>query len=175
MKTMGVDEVAAEVEKHYADGCVSGAGRLVEITGGEPLLQPETVTLCERFSALGYEVMVETNGSLDISAFPKGIRRVVDVKCPGSGAGGSFLTDNLNYIRADDEVKFVAASIDDAVWAKEFCDQYGLIGRCAVIFSPASPALPYSALAEWITKNRLTGIRLGVQLHKVVWGDKRGV
>jgi len=197
---MSVDEVIGVLENIYANGGAgieaavntgsvgiginaavkAGGGvtterRLVEITGGEPLLQPSAVTLCDRLLALGYEVMIETNGSQDISAVPEGVRRVVDVKCPGSGSGGSFLADNLNHIRADDELKFVLASIEDAAWARNFCGHNGLIGRCPVIFSPATPLLPCSILAGWMVESRLSGVRLGVQLHKAIWGDRRGV
>jgi 7-carboxy-7-deazaguanine synthase len=170
---MPVDDVIAELEKHYSGA--PNARRLAEVTGGEPLLQPEAATLCGRLLELGYEVMAETNGSRDISALPEGVRRIVDVKCPGSGEGGSFLRDNINRITPDDELKFVLASIDDAVWARQFCERYGLTVRCPVTFSPAAPLLPYNVLAEWMVENRLADIRLGIQLHKVIWGDKRGV
>jgi len=174
---MSAAAVAAAVEKLYSGGdtAVAPAPRLVEITGGEPLLQPETADLCAGFLTLGYEVMVETNGTLDIAALPRGVRRVVDVKCPGSGEGGGFLTDNLSHIGPGDELKFVLASIDDAVWAAEFCVRHGLAGRCPIIFSPAAPSLPYNILAEWMVKARPSGVRLGIQLHKVIWGDRRGV
>jgi 7-carboxy-7-deazaguanine synthase len=168
---MRVDDIIAELEKLY-----SGAPktrRLAEVTGGEPLSQPETAELCGRLLAAGYEVMVETNGSLNISVLPEGVSRIIDVKCPGSGEGGSFLADNINHIRSDDELKFVLASIDDAIWAKGFCDKNGLIGRCPITFSPAAPLLPYKALAGWMVENRLDGIRFGIQLHKAIWGDER--
>ena len=170
---MSVPDVAAAVERLYAGG--GREERLVEITGGEPLLQPETAGLCAVFLESGCEVTVETNGSLDIAVLPPGVRRIVDVKCPGSGEGGSFLTDNINNIGTGDELKFVLASIDDAVWAAEFCGRFGLAGRCPITFSPASPSLPYNMLAEWMTKTRPAGVRLGIQLHKAIWGDRRGV
>ncbi|MDR0330846.1 MAG: radical SAM protein [Chitinispirillales bacterium] len=173
-KAMSVDGVVAALEKFFSGGA-SGAPRLVEITGGEPLLQPEVPALCERLLGAGYEVMVETNGSLDISVLPEGVRRIVDVKCPGSGSGGSFFIDNLRHICAGDEVKFVLASIGDAAWADGFCRMHRLAERCAVIFSPVPASLPYSALAEWMAENRTFGARLGVQLHKVIWGDRRSV
>ncbi|MDR2592039.1 MAG: radical SAM protein [Chitinispirillales bacterium] len=168
-----VDKLYANVDADTAVGAVNTppVPRLVEITGGEPLLQPETAALCAGFLALGYEVMLETNGSLDIAALPPGVRRVVDVKCPGSGEGGSFLAANINHIGPGDELKFVLASIDDAVWAAEFCARRGLAARCPIIFSPSAPSLPYKTLAEWMVKTRPAGVRLGIQLHKVIWGD----
>jgi len=171
--SMSVPDVIAAVEKLYSEG--GKEKRLVEITGGEPLLQPETAGLCANLLALGYELMVETNGSLDISALPPGVRRVIDVKCPGSGEGGSFLKDNINSIGHGDELKFILTSIDDAVWASEFCARHALADRCPIIFSPAAPSLPYNILADWMVKTRPSGVRLGIQLHKVIWGDKRGV
>jgi len=161
---MSVENILHEVEKRNV--------KLVEITGGEPLLQADAVMLCETLMSNGYEVMFETNGSLDISVIPKGVRRIVDVKCPGSGSGGNFLVDNLKYINNDDELKFVLASLEDAVWAKKFCDEHGVTHKCQVIFSPVSSSLSYDTLADWMVENRLDGVRLGIQLHKVIWGEK---
>ncbi|MCL2182559.1 MAG: radical SAM protein [Chitinispirillia bacterium] len=149
--------------------------RLVELTGGEPLMQPRVAVLCEKLLAGGYEVLVETNGSKDISILPAGVGRIVDIKCPGSGSSGSFLMDNLKHLNRGDEVKFVVASLDDAVWAKDFCKKHGIAERCAVMFSPVARNLPYNKLAEWMVANRLSNIRFGFQLHKVIWGDKRRV
>jgi len=160
--SMSVDEILREVGQYNI--------KLVEITGGEPLLQPEVVPLCEKLLSGGYDVMVETNGSLDIGVVPKGIKRVVDVKCPDSGSGGSFLIDNLKYINSNDELKFVLASINDAIWARQFCDEHSTISKCQVIFSPVPSSLPYDTLADWMIENKLDGIRLGIQLHKVIWG-----
>ena len=160
--TKSVDDIVREVGQYNI--------KLVEITGGEPLLQPEVVPLCEKLLSGGYDVMVETNGSLDIGVVPKGIKRVVDVKCPDSGSGGSFLIDNLKYINSNDELKFVLASINDAIWARQFCDEHSTISKCQVIFSPVPSSLPYDTLADWMIENKLDGIRLGIQLHKVIWG-----
>jgi len=162
VKAMSVDDILREVGRYGV--------KLVEITGGEPLLQPEVVPLCEGLLSGGYGVMIETNGSLDIGAIPKGVKRVVDVKCPGSGSGGSFFVDNLKYLDDNDELKFVLASLDDAVWARRFCVEHCVINKCQIIFSPVSSALPYDTLADWMVESRLDGIRLGIQLHKVVWG-----
>jgi len=160
---MSIEKILREVGQYNI--------KLVEITGGEPLLQSEVVHLCEKLLSGGYEVMIETNGSLDISAVPKGIKRVVDVKCPDSGSGGSFLVDNLKHINDNDELKFVLASINDAVWARQFCDKHSATNKCQVIFSPVSSSLPYATLADWMVENRLDDIRLGIQLHKVIWGN----
>jgi 7-carboxy-7-deazaguanine synthase len=146
----------------------------VEITGGEPLLQADTPILCEELLRLGYKVMLETNGSLDIGAIPRGVHRIVDIKCPGSGQGDSFFVDNLKNLTSNDEIKFVLASIDDAVWAKEFCYTHQLLSICPIIFSPVSKIFPLDKLADWMVKNHVSGVRLGFQLHKTIWGDGRG-
>jgi 7-carboxy-7-deazaguanine synthase len=169
---MPVDEVIAEVGKHYS--AAPPAHRLVEVTGGEPLLQAETPELCKKLLNLGYEVMIETNGTQDIGALPPAVSRVIDVKCPGSGEAGSFLMGNIGRITPGDELKFALASLADAEWAKALCDNYGLAARCPITFSPVPQSLPYKTLAEWMTENRLSGIRMGMQLHKLIWGDERG-
>ncbi|MDR3012015.1 MAG: radical SAM protein [Chitinispirillales bacterium] len=149
--------------------------KLIEITGGEPLLQPSTAALCDELLCRGYQVMIETNGTLDIGAVSNKVRRIVDIKCPGSGCGGSFLIHNLKHLTSNDEIKFVLASIDDAVWAKKFCDEHRITKKCSVTFSPVSSSLPYEKLADWMVENRFDGIRFGVQLHKIIWGERRGV
>jgi len=149
--------------------------RLVEITGGEPLVQPRTPELCGKLLDSGYEVMVETNGSLDISVLPKEVHRIVDIKCPGSGACGSFVEENIKHLNGNDEVKFVLASLDDAAWARDFSEECALTEKCSVTFTPVSRNLAYEKLADWMVENRLKDIRFGPQLHKDIWGDKRGV
>ena len=164
---MSVDGIIAEISKVLVN--------LVEITGGEPLLQAEVSALCAELLNRGYRVMIETNGTQDISVISPKVRRVVDIKCPGSGCGDTFFADNLNYITPNDEIKFVLASIEDAVWAKDFCESRGLAKKCPVTFSPVQALLPYDVLADWMTKNSLNDIRFGVQLHKIIWGSRRGV
>jgi 7-carboxy-7-deazaguanine synthase len=163
---MSVGQILQEVSKSHV--------KLAEITGGEPLLQPDTVTLCEELQRNGYCVMVETNGTQDISVIPANIRRIVDVKCPGSGAAESFLLDNIDQLKKTDEVKFVISSFNDAVWAENFCIEHNLTSRCPVIFSPVINIMPPYLLAEWLVKSGLEA-RLGLQLHKVIWGERRGV
>jgi len=132
--------------------------RLVELTGGEPLLQPETVPLAERLIAEGYEVMIETSGERFVGKLPRQVVKIVDVKCPDSGEGGTFDMANLEAIDGKDEVKFVIASRRDYEFAREFTREQRLFERAGhVIFSPvaADPAgswegLEPRLLAEWI-------------------------
>jgi 7-carboxy-7-deazaguanine synthase len=156
-----VGDIAAEVA---ALGC-----GLVEITGGEPLLQPETPALCTRLMKDAAVVMVETNGSLDIGCVPDGCVRIVDVKCPGSGEGGSFLRSNVKKLRASDECKFVLTGRGDFDWAADFVRENCLDRKCPVFFSPAFGTLDPKELARWILDSAVP-VRLGLQLHKIIWG-----
>jgi 7-carboxy-7-deazaguanine synthase len=164
-REMSLDDIVSAVRAYGLE--------LVEVTGGEPLLQPECADLCRRLIAAGTTVLVETNGTLDISVLPQEAIRIVDVKCPGSGAGGSFRAANIKGLRPSDECKFVLSDCADFCWACAFVDTHGLQRRCTVIFSPAAPRLKAADLAEWMLEERVPA-RLGIQLHKVIWGAARG-
>jgi 7-carboxy-7-deazaguanine synthase len=146
---------------------------LVEITGGEPLIQNETPLLCSELMRIGYKILIETNGSRDISTLPEGCVRIVDIKCPGSG-NPDFFENNISNLNRFDEVKFVISSIDDFDWALDKLTEYGLSNKCTVIFSPNTYTIAPSQLAQWIIESN-TSVRLGIQLHKVIWGERRGV
>jgi 7-carboxy-7-deazaguanine synthase len=175
-----VDELAGRQLQPPAAGppapCTSPFTSLVELTGGEPLLQPETVPLAERLLAAGYTVLIETSGERSVAVLPTAVVKIIDVKCPDSGEGGTFRTDNLAALDHKDEVKFVIASRRDYEFARDFMIQHGLAARVRqVIFSPVFadplgtwPALDARALAEWILADRLP-VRLGLQLHKFIW------
>jgi 7-carboxy-7-deazaguanine synthase len=161
-----LEKVVRAVQEHRT--------RLVEITGGEPLLQAETPLLCRRFLDLGYTVLVETNGSLDISIAPPPVIRIVDVKCPSSGHEGSFLRKNFGLLTSSDECKFVLSDKDDFFWALDVVHRENLHETASVIFSPNTKLLQPRDLAEWILEENAP-VRLGVQLHKIIWGDRRAV
>jgi 7-carboxy-7-deazaguanine synthase len=163
-----VDEVAAQVA---AFGC-----GLVEITGGEPLLQRDVYALMERLLHSGLTVMVETGGHLSIEQVPPEVIRIVDVKCPGSGELGKNHWENLSLLTAHDEVKFVISNREDYEFARGVVARYALTGRCAaVLFSPVHGVLMPKDLAAWILEDRLQ-VRLQLQAHKYIWGaDVRGV
>lgn len=141
----------------------------VEITGGEPLIQPETPALAAALLEAGARlVLVETNGSRDIGVLPRGATAVMDVKGPGSGSFGSFDPVNLERLRLEDEVKFVIGDRADYEWAVDFMKRHALAGRCrAVLFSPVSDLLAPRTLADWMMRDRLPA-RLQVQLHKLL-------
>jgi 7-carboxy-7-deazaguanine synthase len=147
---------------------------LVEVTGGEPLLQDSVHTLVERLLAEGKTVLIETGGSLDIRPVHRDVVLIYDIKCPGSGMADRNLWDNLRYLRKQDEIKFVISSREDYEWAKQVLQERGLSQSNLVLFSPAWQRLEARVLAEWILADGLP-VRFQVQLHKHLWGDRRGV
>ncbi|MFP4476146.1 MAG: radical SAM protein [Desulfatibacillaceae bacterium] len=155
---------------------VKYGSKLVEITGGEPLLQKETPELARALLRAGRTVLVETNGSLDIGVLPTGAVAVMDVKCPGSGEADCFDPGNLGRLRPLDEVKFVLADRVDYEYA---LDMLAALRRraespVAVHFSPVHGALDPAELARWMLEDNVSA-RLAFQLHKAVWGDVKGV
>jgi 7-carboxy-7-deazaguanine synthase len=156
---------------------------LVEITGGEPLLQPEVVPLCAQLLEEGHTVMIETSGERYVGDLPREVIKIVDVKCPDSGEFGTFEMRNLEAVDRKDEIKFVIASRRDFEFARDFTRQHALAARVRqVIFSPVHadpagkwPGLEARELAEWVLAEGLP-VRLGLQLHKFIWpADARGV
>jgi len=173
-----LDEIMERVERFATD---SGTGNgqpvsLVEITGGEPLLQPDTPELATRLLLKNYTVMIETSGERFVGDLPCEVIKIVDVKCPDSGESGKFNMANIDILDGKDEVKFVIASRRDYEFAKQFTGQHGLTKRVGqVIFSPVFPdpagswpGLSARDLTEWILADGLP-VRLGLQLHKFVW------
>jgi len=167
-RKMSVDEVLAEIDRH---GCP-----LVEITGGEPLLQDDVYPLMERLLAAGRRVMLETGGHRSIARVPPAVLKVVDVKCPGSGESARNDWDNLGRLAPHDEVKFVIQDRADYEFSCEVVARYGLTSRVgAVLFSPVHGVLDPGDLGRWILDDGLD-VRLQVQLHKYLWpGALRGV
>lgn len=147
-----------------------GNAAIAEITGGEPLAQPGFRELAVRMrdSGGGRPVLVETNGSLDISVIPDGVIAIMDVKCPGSGEAAAMDFENLKRLRSHDEVKFVVADRKDFDWACRVVRKHKVTGRChAILFSPVEGRLPAAVLAEWVVESGLP-VRVQVQLHKVL-------
>lgn len=149
-----------------------GAHRVC-VTGGEPLAQKRCLTLLTRLCDAGHEVSLETSGALDISEVDARVRRVVDLKAPGSGEVARNLWSNLAHLRAHDQIKFVLADRADYDWAVAVINEHALTARCAVMFSPVHGQLVPRALAEWILADRLP-VRFQMQLHKLLWDDAKG-
>jgi 7-carboxy-7-deazaguanine synthase len=147
---------------------------LVELTGGEPLLQPGALPLLVELCDAGYEVLLETSGAVDIAGVDPRVRRIVDVKCPGSGEVERNHWGNLDLLRDTDELKLVLADEADYLWARDLVLGRELFRRCPVHFSPVAGTLEPATLAEWILRDRLP-VRLQLQLHKLLWGTARGV
>ncbi len=146
--------------------------RLIEITGGEPLIQSETPLLVSRLLENGYIVMMETNGSLDISRIDPRCIKVLDVKCPSSNESKKNDVTNLQKLHSQDQIKFVIGNREDYTFAKNVISSH-----CAdfpgnrILFSPVYGKMPPAELAEWILKDHLN-VRLHLQIHKYIWPDK---
>jgi 7-carboxy-7-deazaguanine synthase len=177
--TSGKKMTAGEVEQEVGR---LAPGGLVEITGGEPMLQErELVPMMERLLARGYTLLLETSGERPLERVAQAVHKIVDVKCPGSGEGGTFLMSNLDALTLRDEVKFVLAGRTDYEFARDFTREHRLDRKVnSVIFSPVflkNPSTERDAsncqldprlLAEWILEDQLN-VRLGLQIHKFIW------
>ncbi len=157
-------------------GMVRDSGvKLVEITGGEPLLQEDVYPLIERLLDSGYTVLVETNGSMNIRKIDARAVLILDIKTPGSGMSGEMDFSNLTHLKQSDEIKFVLTGRADYEWAKEIMSKYALGEKCHVLLSPAFGNLSPQQLAGWILEDRLD-VRLNLQLHAYIFGQgKKGV
>lgn len=166
-KERPLDEILAEVARHEC--------RLVEVTGGEPLIQKETTLLLERLLDEGYEVLLETSGAYPVEDVPEGVRIIMDLKTPGSGMVAKNRWENLEHLGREDEIKFVICDRADYEWARGVVAGHELSDRHAILFSPSFGQLPPDELAAWILEDRLP-VRLQLQMHKFIWSPAaRGV
>lgn len=148
---------------------------LVEITGGEPLIQKETFHLIERLLNEGYAVLVETNGSVSIKGIDPRVTVIMDIKTPGSGMLEKTDLSNLELLKPSDEVKFVITDRADYEWARDFISEHSLQSKCRILLSPAFGRLHPEALAGWMLQDRLKA-RLSLQIHKYIYEpDRRAV
>lgn len=153
---------------------VGGYGaRHVCVTGGEPLAQKRCIALLIELCDAGYEVSLETSGAIDVAAVDARVRKVVDLKAPGSGESARNLWSNLAHLSARDQVKIVIADRADYEWARERIVEHALPARCQILFSPVYAKLAPRELAEWILADRLP-VRFQLQLHKTLWGETPG-
>ncbi len=164
---MTLDAIVARVEEIGT--------RLVELTGGEPLVHPGAFELARRLLDRGHTVLVETSGAVDVAPLDARAHKIMDLKCPGSGEVERNLWSNLEHLGPGDEVKFVIAHRADYEWARDVVRSRGLDARVrdgslrAILFSPVWDAVEFQELAEWILEDRLP-VRYQIQLHKVIWG-----
>ena len=165
--TISVDEILAEVEKYQC--------QLVELTGGEPLLQKDINELATRLADVGHTVLIETGGHRDISRLDPRVIRIMDIKCPDSGESAKNLWANLDHLRPIDEVKFVLASREDYEWALKVIRQHDLENRVGILLSTAFYSVEPQQVVAWILEDKLR-TRFQLQLHKYIWKpDERRV
>lgn len=163
-----------EVADLVAAAQASLKGRVL-VTGGEPLLQTDTLLLLNRLCDAGLEVLLETNGSVPLSGVDRRVRRIMDVKCPGSGMAHAMHWPNLAELTPHDEVKFVVSGREDFDYAEAVIREHGLAGGPTLLISPVFGEVPAAEAAGWVTASPLP-LRLNLQLHKYLWGpDIRGV
>ncbi|MFZ8974558.1 MAG: 7-carboxy-7-deazaguanine synthase QueE [Pseudomonadales bacterium] len=149
--------------------------KLVTVTGGEPLAQPECIALLQSLIEGGFSVSLETSGALPIHSVPSEVSIVLDLKAPSSGEMHRNLYDNISALALKDQVKFVLADRADYDWARFKISEYELISRVGeVLLSPVYEALPPRQLADWVLSDGLA-VRVQIQLHKLLWGDVPGV
>ena len=191
---MSLDDIVLELENRCEFTGEPGAKLpLVEITGGEPMLQKNVHPLTSRLCDAGLTLLIETSGAHDISVSDPRVRHIMDLKCPSSGEYGQMLSENIGHLKAADEVKFVIGTEEDYAWAKAQLAEHQLAERCPVLFSWVAPLEPHQRdeslkpvpadhtaisrrnLVERITRDRLP-IRFQLQMHKFIWpADEKGV
>ena len=163
---MGMDDIMSSIKKYDT--------RYVTVTGGEPLAQKEVLNLLKMLADNDYEVSLETGGGLSIKEVDPRIKIILDIKTPESGEEKKNHWENLEVINSKDEIKFVLCSRGDYEWAKQILDQYQLTEKCEILFSPVYQKLNATDLGNWILKDQLH-VRMQIQLHKLLWGEKPGV
>ena len=163
---MNMDDIMEAIKKYNT--------RYVTVTGGEPLAQKEVLSLLKVLADQNYDVSLETGGGISIKEVDPRIKIILDIKTPESGEEKKNHWENLNLIHVKDEIKFVLCSREDYDWAKKILDQYKLTERCHVLFSPVYQKLNTTDLGDWILQDQLP-VRLQIQLHKLLWGEKPGV
>lgn len=166
-REMSVEELVAEVRN---SGCP-----LVEVTGGEPLIHAETIALLQALLESGMEVLLETNGSVSIARVPEKVKKILDCKTPGSGMAEMNCFDNYALLAPHDEVKFVVSDRQDFEWSLAVIDRFSLARKTPnLIFSPVWGKVGFEELADWVIASGYP-VRMQLQMHKLIWGDRKGV
>jgi 7-carboxy-7-deazaguanine synthase len=159
-KDHSIDEIIKEVKKYDC--------RLVEVTGGEPLVQDECLDLMKRLCDEGYELLLETGGSLPIKGVDKRVKIIMDLKCPSSQMTKKNLYENIGHLKLNDEIKFVIGNREDYDWTKEIITKYKLNDKCEVLFSVVFGMLEPLTLVNWVLEDKLN-VRFQLQMHKFIW------
>ncbi len=162
-----IEKAIRVVEEH---GC-----KLVEVTGGEPLMQKDVFPFMKQLCDKGFDVMLETSGSLPIEKVDKRVKIIMDLKTPSSGMMNKNLYENIEYLKPNDEVKFVIGTQEDYNWSKEQIEKFGLTEKANVLFSPVFNSIEPKQIVEWILNDKLN-VRFQLQMHKYIWEpETRGV
>jgi 7-carboxy-7-deazaguanine synthase len=164
-RKIALDEILSQVDGYGTP--------YVTVTGGEPLAQPGCLDLMTRLLDKGYTVSLETSGALDISKVDPRVIKVMDLKTPSSGEVDRNLYQNIGFLNGKDQIKFVIGDEEDYAWSKAALDEYDLLERCQILFSPVMGRQDPTDLAEKILADRLP-VRFQIQLHKLLWADARG-
>jgi 7-carboxy-7-deazaguanine synthase len=166
-KDLSIEEILTEVKKYNSN--------IVEVTGGEPLVQIESMDLMRTLCDEGFEVLLETSGSLPIKDVDSRVKIIMDLKCPSSNMMKKNLYENLNFIKALDEIKFVIGTKEDYEWTKEIIEKYKLNNKCEVLFSVVFGSLEPLTLVSWVLEDKLK-VRFQLQMHKFIWSpETKGV
>lgn len=159
-KDLSIEQIIDEIRKLNCN--------LVEITGGEPLFQTESLELMKRLCNLGFSVMLETSGSLPIKNVDSRVMIIMDLKCPSSKMEKKNLYENINYLKSNDEVKFVIGNREDYLWTTEILKKYELEKKCKILISPVFGKIEPKEIVEWLLEDKLN-VRFQLQMHKFIW------
>lgn len=162
---IGIDAIITQAEQYGTE--------YITVTGGEPLAQPACLELMTKLLDKGFQVSLETSGAIDVSTVDSRVIKVMDLKTPSSGELSKNRYQNIEYLTKQDQVKFVIGNDEDYDWSKDILKEYGLPGRCEILFSPVMGQQNPTQLAEKILQDRLP-VRFQIQLHKILWDDAQG-
>ena len=163
---MNIDDIIAQARRYNTS--------FVTVTGGEPLAQKSCIDLLSRLCDAGFHVSLETSGAILVDKVDARVEKVLDIKTPASTEDAKNKFENIALLQGDDQVKFVICDESDYLWSRQIIEQYQLVDRCEILFSPSYGQLDATVLADWILRDQLQ-VRFQVQLHKYLWGDRPGV
>lgn len=164
-ETLGFDAIFSQLKKYHT--------RYICVTGGEPLAQADCLPLLSRLCDENYSVSLETSGAISLENVDPRVNIVMDLKTPASGEADKNLWSNLDYLKHEDEIKFVICDRNDYDWMKTIADTHDLYSRFQVLVSPSFAEVEVADLAEWVLQDQLA-VRMQVQLHKIIWGEEQG-
>jgi 7-carboxy-7-deazaguanine synthase len=163
---MEIDDIIAQARQYNTS--------FVTVTGGEPLAQKSCIDLLSKLCDAGLDVSLETSGAILIDKVDPRVVKILDIKTPASTEDAKNKFENIAYLQNDDQVKFVICDESDYLWSRQIIEQYDLVDRCEILFSPSHGQLDAKILADWILRDQLK-VRFQIQLHKYLWGDIPGV